>query len=274
MDILKKAKILADSGRYDSCGPKICATKITKGLTTFTANNEHKDCRMFKTLMSNSCKYDCKYCTNCNNKNKVEFEPQELAKTFNYLQKNLNLNGLFLSSGVTTTPNKTTEKMIEAVKIIRKTFKAYIHFKVLPGTSYELIKQASELCNRMSINIEAPNKSTLNEFSSVKDYKNDILKRQAWIKNLNLPSGQSTQLIVSEHSTDKEIIKMLDWEYEKIKLKRFYFSAFQPVKGTAFENKQAPVHKVVNNPLTIKKKKHVLLINFIKLEKHLVLKNY
>jgi predicted DNA-binding helix-hairpin-helix protein len=191
--------------------------------------------------MSNDCKYDCKYCTNCGGKNKVEFKPDELAKVFDHLKKQLNLNGLFLSSGITSDADTTTEKMIEAVKLVRNkyNFNGYVHFKVIPGTSYELIKQASELSSRMSVNLEAPNKQTLDEFSSCKDFKSDILRRQAWVKRMGLPAGQSTQVIVSEHSTDKDIVKMVDWQYNKMQLKRFYFSAFQPVKGTAFENVKA-----------------------------------
>lgn len=241
MSILKKAKILAGAGKYDSCGPKACEVKINSGLGgIYNAKAEHSTCRLFKTLMSNSCSFDCKYCQNAKcKKNKAEYTPKELAHLFTHLQKKLDVHGLFLSSAVTGHPDKITEKMIQAVKLLRfkHSFKGYIHFKVLPGTSYELIKQASELSNRMSINIEAPNKSVLSELSSCKDYKIDILRRQAWISRLS--KNQTTQLIVSNIATDKEILKMLKWEYEKLKLKRIYFAAFKPVKGTALENDPA-----------------------------------
>ncbi len=244
MNVLDKAKILAEAGGYDSCGPKQCEVKIKEGLGgIYNAQTEHKTCKIFKTLMSNSCKFDCKYCQNATGceKKKVKYKPEELVTLFDYLHKNLAVNGLFLSSGVSGDPDKVTEEMIETVKILRfqKRFNGYVHFKVLPGTSKELVKQASELSTRMSINIEAPNSSVLNELSSCKDYKSDIIRRQKWISKLNLGGGQATQMIVNNLATDKEVLKMTDWEYNELSLKRVYYSSFRPVKGTPLENEKA-----------------------------------
>lgn len=171
-----------------------------------------------------------------------------------HLVKNIGVHGLFLSSAVDKDADKTTEKMLSAVRLIRfkHHFKGYIHFKVLPGTSYELIKQASELSDRMSINIEAPNKSILSEFSSCKDYQTDILRRQAWISKLS--KNQTTQFIVNSISTDKDILRMLKWEYEKLKLKRIYFSAFHPVKGTPLENEK---------PEKLSRQNHLYNVDFL-----------
>lgn len=245
MDVLQKAKILSSAGEYDSCGPKMCQVNIKEGLGgIYHAKAEHKTCRIFKTLMNNSCKFDCKYCSNSTKgctKKKVSYKPKELVTLFNYLHKNLDVHGLFLSSGIAGDSDKVTEEMIEAVRILRSQykFKGYVHFKVLPGTSYELVKQASELSTRMSINIEAPNKGVLNELSSCKDYKVDILRRQAWIKKMKLSGGQSTQLILNKLSTDKDILKMVDWEYNNLELRRIYYSSFRPVKGTPLEKEKA-----------------------------------
>jgi len=239
MNILEKAKVLSKAGHYDSCGPKMCEVNISNSLGgIYHAKTEHETCRIFKTLMDNNCSFDCKYCGNANNctKKKAKYEPKELGTLFNYVNKNLQVNGLFLSSAVAGNPDKVTEKMIESVKLIRTKhrFKGYVHFKVLPGTSKELVKQASELSNRMSINIEAPNKDIMTEMSNCKDYTNDIMKRQRWMTELN--QNQTTQVIINEFSTDKQVMKMMDFEYKEMNLKRVYFSAFRPVKGTEFEN--------------------------------------
>jgi predicted DNA-binding helix-hairpin-helix protein len=244
MNTFEKAKILGSAGHYDSCGPKMCEVNVNEGLGgIYYAKAEHETCRIFKTLMDNNCSFDCKYCQNSNKctKQKAKFEPEELAGLFNYLHENLEVKGLFLSSAVAGNPDKVTERMIDAVKLVRHkyNFKGYVHFKVLPGTSYELIKQASELSNRMSINIEAPNKEVLSELSSCKDYHHDILKRQAWVSRLKLSSGQTTQMIINNMSTDKDVLKMTNWEYDKLNLKRVYYSAFHPVKGTPLENAKA-----------------------------------
>lgn len=244
MNLLEKAKILSHSGQYDSCGPKMCEVKVKSGLGgIYYAKAEHKTCKIFKTLMENSCSFDCKYCANRSgcSKQKASYEPGELARVFDYLRRKENVHELFVSSAVAGDPDRVTERMIEAVQILRKSynFRGYVHFKVLPGTSYELIKQASELSNRMSINIEAPSKSVLSELSSCKDYKTDILKRQAWISKFKLSGGQTTQVIVNKLASDKDILRMADWEYDKLGLRRVYYSAFRPVAGTPLEGESA-----------------------------------
>ena len=261
MDILEKTKILSESGIYDSCGPKSCEVKVNSGLGgIYHAKAEHRTCRLFKTLMDNNCSFDCKYCINSTkscNKKKASYKPEELATVFNYLQKRLDVEGLFLSSGVAGDPDKVTEKMIEGVGILRQkyNFRGYIHFKVLPGTSYALIKQASELSTRMSINIEAPNKDVLDELSSCKDYKIDILRRQAWISRFKLLAGQTTQIILNNLATDKDIMRMMDWEYNAFNLKRIYFSAFRPLKGTPLENEE---------PEPLQRQNHLYNVDFLR----------
>lgn len=239
----------------------MCEVKVNSGLGgIYHAKAEHKTCRLFKTLMDNTCSFDCKYCSNSSTsrckKNKASYEPKELADLFNHLHKKLSVNGLFLSSAISSDPDKVTEKMIRSVKILRKKyqFKGYVHFKVLPGTSYELIKQASEISTRMSINIEAPNKSVLSELSSCKDYKIDILRRQSWISKFKLTGGQTTQFILNKLSTDKDILKMVDWEYKALSLKRIYFSSFMPVKGTLLENEK---------PESLLRQNHLYNIDFL-----------
>jgi len=270
MDVFEKAKILGKAGHYDSCGPKMCEVNVNEGLGgIYHAKAEHKTCKIFKTLMDNNCSFDCKYCANSNKctKKKASYQPEELAGLFNYLQKTLDVNGLFLSSAVAGNPDKVTEKMIDAVKLVRYKyhFKGYIHFKVLPGTSYYLIKQASELSNRMSINIEAPNKEVLSELSSCKDYHHDLLKRQAWISKLDLNSGQTTQMIINNMVTDKDVLKMTNWEYNTLNLKRVYYSAFRPVKGTPLENAK---------PESLSRQNHLYNVDFLMREYNFDLKEF
>jgi len=137
--------------------------------------------------------------------------------------------------------------MIETVQLLRDKYKfaGYVHFKVLPGTSKELIKQASKYADRLSINLEAPNKSRLAEITSVKDFKIDIIRRQSWIKKIKPPGGQTTQMVIGAvGETDMEVIKMLNWEYENMDLKRGYFSAFIPQHNTPLEtNSRAPLER-------------------------------
>jgi len=219
---------------YDACG----GGKICHMNHIYDASTPMGKCPMMKVLQTNKCSSDCKYCVNSSKtrQTNLSFTPEELSSSFLTLSKTHSLDGFFLSSAIEKDSEKTTEKMIETVKLVRKSFKGYIHFKVLPGTSYDQIKEVAPLVNRMSINIETPNKSRLSELSGIKDYKADILRRQAWIKKLH--GNQTTQLIVgATDETDMEILRMVDWEYENFDLKRIYYSAFKAVKGIEIKKK-------------------------------------
>lgn len=241
MNTLEKAKILTKASQHDSCGPKMCEVNINPGLGgVYHAKAEHKSCRIFKTLMDNSCSHDCAYCANSTHTTgqKAAYEPKELVTLFSHLHNKLDVNGLFLSSGLSGDPDKVAEKMTETVRMLReeKYFNGYIHLKVLPGTSRDTIKHAASFVDRMSINIEAPSGGVLDEMSSCKEYSTDLLRRQAWISKLKLRDGQTTQMIINDRATDKDVLKRTRSEYEDLDLRRVYYSAFSPVKGTPFED--------------------------------------
>lgn len=253
LEISQKVRILSEAGKYDICSSSASKRQVTTsdaignaaaGGICHTYTPDGRCASLFKTLYTNSCNYDCKYCSNstkCSKKTIAKYEPDELARVFINLYVRNYVEGLFLSSGVAGDPDRTTEGMLECIQILREKYKfhGYVHFKALPGVSRELLKRASEYADRISINIEAPNASRMSEISSVKNYTTDIIKRQLWIKGMKLPSGQTTQMVVgSSDETDLEILNRVKWEYENVELRRAYFSAFIPVKNTKLENKK------------------------------------
>ncbi len=265
MNTLEKIKLLGAAAKYDTCASSASPRKINinsknnkdrlgdvcAGGVCHSFNQDGRCISLFKVLYSNACSFDCKYCTNASNckdpAKKAAFHPEELAKTFMQLYIRNYVEGIFLSSAILSDPDNTTEKMIQTIRLIRKkhNFQGYIHFKILPGTNIHLIKEASDYADRLSINLEAPNQSRLSEISSVKNMKNDIIRRQLWMKRMKIPSGQTTQLVVgSSDETDLEILKTINWEYENINLKRAYYSAFIPVPKTPLEKKdRTPLHR-------------------------------
>jgi len=97
------------------------------------------------------------------------------------------------------------------------------------------------MVDRLSVNIETPSDNFLSELSSTKSYVNDILKRQQYIKKLELrkelPAGQTTQLVVGAcGESDLDIFKRVLKEYKEMILKRVYYSVFNPVTGTSLED--------------------------------------
>lgn len=252
MTTLEKMKILTDSAQYDLCDYVSHNKSSQINLPGIYEAIGHNGCKipLFKTLLTNKCKNDCKYCINQSKRNftRLELSPEELAKAFlGYYNRGL-VNGLFLSSGISGDVDETMEKQIETVSILRKKYgyDDYIHLKVVPGASKDSIKRAMALANRVSINIEAATPSGLAELSSTKDYNKDILRRLSWINSLQNKSStypnftHTTQLIVgANNESDKEILERMEKIYKKSNLKRTYFSAFTPIEETDFSNKEA-----------------------------------
>ncbi|AGN15959.1 MULTISPECIES: radical SAM protein [Methanobrevibacter] len=250
MDSLKKTQVLSDSAQFDLCdyvNHQKSSQHNLPGIYPATGSN---GCTipLFKTLMTNKCKNDCKYCINQCQRDftRIELSPDEIAKVFLKYYTEGYVNGLFLSSGVSDTIDNTMDRLIETCSILRKRYgyQDYIHLKIIPGASKDDIKRSMKLADRVSINIEAASADGLSQMSSTKDYNKDILKRLSWIDSIRkrdrrlCPSGPTTQMIVGANDeTDSEILKRMEKIYKKTNLKRSYFSGFQPLEGTEFENK-------------------------------------
>ena len=252
MTTLEKMKVLTDSAQYDLCDYVNHNKSSQVNLPGIYHTTGYNGCQipLFKTLQSNKCKNDCKYCINQSKRNftRLELSSEELARAFlGYYNRGL-VNGLFLSSGIGDDVDTTMEKTIETCQILRKKYgyDDYIHLKVVPGASKDSIARAMALANRVSINIEAATPSGLAELTSTKDYNRDILKRLSWINSLQNKSTtypnftHTTQLIVGANDeSDMEILKRMEKIYKKSNLKRTYFSAFTPIEETALENRDA-----------------------------------
>ncbi len=233
---------MGSAGRYDLCSG--CAH--SNDAMIYNASTPTGCAPILKTLMSNECNLDCKYCPNSASHTKLSFEPEELARVFFGLWKQKRVIGLFLSSGVNKDPDISMEKIIECARIVRTrySFRGYIHLKVLPGTGRDSIRSAARLADRLSINLETPSKSFLSEIAFSKDYGIDLLRRQRWIaqeeKRGFLRAGHTTQFIVgAAGENDLDVLSSLANAYENTSLRRGYFSAFDPVPGTPLEKRPA-----------------------------------
>lgn len=260
MNTAEKIQILGNGCKFDACScmPAMRTEKtdnrVGDGIgcsITHSATPDGKPISLFKVLYSNACNFDCKYCpsrSGCGIK-KAMFQEKELANAFMKLYVQNYVEGLFLSSGISRDPDYTMENILGAVRLLREhyLYRGYVHLKIMPGTNRDLVKQAAELADRLSINVEAPNASRLKEISDMKDLKIDVLRRQRWIDRLNVRAGHSTQFVVGgADETDWEILKMADWEYREVGLQKAYYSAFTPVSCTPLETKQqVPVNREV-----------------------------
>lgn len=199
---------------------------------------------------------------------RASFTPDELAEiTMNFYRRNY-IEGLFLSSAVLESPDHTMELMLSLVKRLRLVdrYNGYIHMKAIPGADMRLIEEAGKYVDRMSVNMELPTKSGLKLLAPQKK-QNQIVEPMQFIRDRIIenkhdgpysqkmrrlsgrktlgsqqietysggiepfiPAGQTTQVMIgATNDTDYSIIRLSEAMYDKLLMKRVYYSAYIPI---------------------------------------------
>ena len=252
MELLDKLTILTDGAKYDAACTSSGVDRPGKTVMAGCCHSFAADGRcitLLKTLMSNNCIYNCKYCVNrsSNDIPRATFTPDELAElTIQFYRRNY-IEGLFLSSGVVKNPDHTMELMINAIAILRHrhSFWGYIHVKAIPGAASELVSQLGYLADRLSVNIElpseksltllAPSKSKDAIIAPMRQIKNELAENsRSLVRYKNAPTfasaGQATQMIIgASEDSDYQIITLASALYKKFDMKRVFYSAYIPV---------------------------------------------
>ena len=274
MELMDKLEILADAAKYDaactSSGLDRAGRPGTIGSTTLAGcchsfSADGRCISLLKVLMTNVCAYDCQYCVNrrSNDLPRAAFTPRELCElTMGFYRRNY-IEGLFLSSAVLVNPDYTTERMIEALRLLREEYRfgGYIHAKAIPGADPRLTYRLGLLADRMSVNIELPSAGSLALLAPDKK-KENILTPMGQIRDgISLasrerklcrhaprfaPAGQSTQMIVgATPESDRQILTLTQGLYDRYHLKRVFYSAYMPVSNSpllpAPQNFQPPL---------------------------------
>ena len=271
MDTTAKLALLADAAKYDvactSSGIDRDASRGSLGNTasagichSFSADG--RCISLLKVLFTNACVFDCAYCASrCSNDTpRAAFRPRELADlTIEFYRRNY-IEGLFLSSGVLKSPDYTTERIVECLRILREEygFRGYIHAKAVPGTSPELIAQLGALADRISVNMELPSSESLGllcpdktkesivapmrqirqSIAEDRDTRALMRKSSCYMAKRTVPrktrafapAGQSTQMIIgATPETDFQILRLSSSLYKQMNMKRVFFSAYLSV---------------------------------------------
>ena len=255
--IEEKLRILSDAAKYDvSCSSSGSSRKNNNGLGNAAINGichswsaDGRCISLLKILMTNYCMYDCKYCINRkdNDIERAILTPDEIVKlTINFYRRNY-IEGLFLSSGIIRSADYTMELMIAVAKKLRleEKFNGYIHMKVIPGASRELIHEIGLYVDRVSVNIEFAENSALKLLAPDKkptDISTSMgLIRKNLIENIEdkklfkstpsfIPAGQTTQMIIgASGESDYTILNRSENLYKNFNLKRVYYSGYVPV---------------------------------------------
>lgn len=267
----EKLEILSADAQYDlACA---CSTNKDehrrrgaggKWIYPVTLPNGGKT-TLFKTLISNVCGNDCKYCPLRSDMkvHRCSLSPEETADIFLDYYNRRKVAGLFLSSAVCRSPDATMDTLNTTAKILRKKhkFKGYIHLKIIPGASCAAVEEAVSLATMVSMNIETPGAVHLAKLSKKKDYITDIIEPIKLISSLTSRGAryervrQTTQFIVgAADEKDAEIVKYMAALYDRLNMHRVYFSAYQRGLGT----ESLPTEKSPTNPQDIFTREHRL----------------
>lgn len=257
---LHKLRILADAAKYDASCASCGSRRNNHGNGTgngaaygicHSFTDDGRCVSLLKILMSNYCEYNCAYCVNRagNDVPRAAFSPSELAELVMEFYRRNYIEGLFLSSGVVKSPDDTMQRMVLALRELRRKhrFYGYIHIKVIPGASPELVREAGLLADRLSVNIEIPSEPSLQRLAPEKNYPSIYAPMRnitdGILQNRNerarfrsvpdfAPAGQSTQMIVGAgNEPDRTILLLATMLYQKPKLQRVYYSGFIPVNS-------------------------------------------
>ncbi|MEO4000517.1 putative DNA modification/repair radical SAM protein [Mesorhizobium sp. CAU 1732] len=262
--LAQKLAILADAAKYDaSCASSGGAGRNSlksKGIGSTEGSGichsyapDGRCISLLKILLTNFCIYDCVYCVNRSSSNvrRARFTIDEVVNlTLDFYKRNY-IEGLFLSSGVIRSPDETMAEMVEIARRLRidHAFHGYIHLKMIPEASRDLIAQAGLYADRLSINVELPTDEGVKRLAPQKkpetirvsmarlrekiEEKSEptmrTKKRQRFA-----PAGQSTQMIVgADAATDSDILSTSARLYSGYHLRRVYYSAFSPIPDSS-----------------------------------------
>ena len=212
---------------------------------------------LLKTLLSNRCRFNCRYCGLKIRKPSewVKWPVDKLARVTWTLWIKGKVKGLFLSSSVDGESDEVVMEEIEVARLLREMgYTGYIHLRLMPGTSRDLIREAVKVADRVGVNLEAPSSEVLGDIAPSKNWEKDLFSclkaiveeaRKAYTER-EKPYGYSragvdTQFVLHPvcYTTDFDYIK-LTWKlYRELGLRRVYYSGFTPIKGTPLQENPA-----------------------------------
>jgi predicted DNA-binding helix-hairpin-helix protein len=208
--------------------------------------------KLLKTLLSSACERDCLYCPFRAGRDfrRATFRPDEFAGLFASLHRAGAAEGLFLSSGLAGGGPRTQDRLLNTALILREKhgFRGYLHLKLMPGAEKDQVLQAMRLADRVSVNLEAPNRERLARLAPHKKFMDELLQPLKWAEQIRRtqdprrgwngrwPSSVTQFVAGGAGESDLELLAATAWLTRHAGLKRAYFSAFHPVADTPLEN--------------------------------------
>lgn len=263
MDVLDKIKQFSLNSPFESaedvqtsldqtwCSQELSTLKESLPVTHAHLPNG-KTIRLLKTMQTSVCEKDCNYCCFRTGRDtpRASLSPDELASAVFKLSKAGIAQGVFLSSGITGGGVRTQDRIIATAEILRKKYhyREYIHLKIMPGAEEDQILRAMQLADRVSINLEGPNETAVNQLAPHKVFYSELLQplrvihriRQDYPQymgwNGHWPSSCTQFVVGAVGETDLDLLQTTSNLFHNYQIRRVYYSKFTPVINTPFEN--------------------------------------
>jgi len=230
---------------------------------------------LLKLLLTNHCVYDCAYCPlrRSGEAERARLTVGEVVRlTVDYHRRGL-VDGLFLSAAVDESADGTMDRLVAVARTLRLEhhFAGYIHLKVVPEASPELIDEAGRWADRVSVNVElarqqdldalAPGRHLVTMHRAMDRLRDGIAEsheRRVRLANVRgefagwtggrwargalprfAPAGQVTQMVIgadlagAPRACDADVLHAAARLYEQQRLRRVYFGGYVPVDGAA-----------------------------------------
>jgi predicted DNA-binding helix-hairpin-helix protein len=211
-----------------------------------------KRIKLLKSLLTSACERNCYYCPFRAGRDfrRATFKPDEMAHTFSLLHQKGAVEGIFLSSGILKGGVTTQDKLIATAELLRFKFKfkGYIHLKIMPGAEKDQIERAMQLADRVSVNLEAPNTKRLAMLAPRKQFTDELIQPLRWVQDIRRtqpahkgwngrwPSSVTMFVVGAVGEKDIELLSTSEYLYRQLKLRRAYYSRFNPIRDTPLEN--------------------------------------
>jgi len=213
--------------------------------------------RLFRILLTNACSFSCDYCPMRAERAlpRHALSPATLAEAFLTAYRRGWVTGLFVTSGIPKNPRYAMDRMIELVEILRLShgYAGYLHAKAVSGAEPEQIDRLTELCDRVSYNLEAACQATLDRVAPEKRLEDGLaLLRRVRDTALSLglrrvrgdprppgraaAAGATAQLVVGiGKETDRDFLATTHSLWREKTLHHPHFAAFRPIEDTPLE---------------------------------------
>ncbi|MFZ0534619.1 MAG: radical SAM protein [Anaerolineales bacterium] len=256
MEAFERLKLLTSQMHLEPAEDSSCVQLSSRKQDKITVSDavlpNGKRISLLKSQLSTVCERNCYYCPFRSGRDfqRATFQPEEFAKVFMSLHQARIAEGIFLSSGIFNSGAFTQDKLIDTAEILRYKlhFRGYIHLKIMPGAEFAQVERAMQLADRVSINLEAPTTERLVKLAPRKQFVEELLQPLKWIDqirrtqpaykgwNEHWPSSVTQFVVSAVGETDLELLITTEYLYNKLRLKRTYYSSFNPITDTPLEN--------------------------------------